>query len=54
MDQGYPSLMVTDTAPYRYPYYHSAQDTIDKIDFDKLAQVVVGLEAVVQDLANNP
>ncbi|MFS8979758.1 M28 family peptidase [Cupriavidus necator] len=54
MDQGYPSLMVTDTAPYRYPYYHSEQDTIDKIDFDKLAQVVVGLEAVVRDLANNP
>ncbi|MGY2492810.1 M28 family peptidase [Cupriavidus sp. CP313] len=54
MDQGYPSLMVTDTAPYRYPYYHSAQDTVDKVDFDKLARVVVGLDAVVRDLANNP
>ncbi|MGY2492933.1 M28 family peptidase [Cupriavidus sp. CP313] len=54
MDQGYPCLMVTDTALYRYPYYHGAQDTIDKIDFDKLARVVVGLEAVVRDLANNP
>jgi hypothetical protein len=23
-DEGYPALMVTDTAPYRYPYYHSS------------------------------
>jgi Zn-dependent M28 family amino/carboxypeptidase len=25
--QGYPVLMVTDTAFYRYAYYHTAQDT---------------------------
>ena len=27
---GYPGIMVTDTAPFRYPYYHSANDTPDK------------------------
>jgi len=24
---GYPAMMVTDTAPYRYPWYHMADDT---------------------------
>jgi len=52
--QGYPSLMVTDTAPYRYPHYHKATDTPDKLNYDNLARVVVGLEAVVRDLANSP
>lgn len=48
--QGFPAIMVTDTAPYRYPYYHTAGDTPDKVDYDKLARVVRGLEAVVRDL----
>lgn len=50
--QGYPAIMITDTAPFRYPYYHTAQDTPDKIDYSKLARVVDGLETVVVDLAN--
>ena len=40
---GYPAFMVTDTAPYRYPYYHTPEDTVDKIDFDRTARVVYGL-----------
>lgn len=51
-EQGYKGIMVTDTAPYRYPYYHTADDTIDKIDFDKLARVVSGLSDVISDLAD--
>ena len=43
--------MVTDTANFRYPYYHTPDDTIDKIHFDRLARVVRGLNAVVTDLA---
>jgi hypothetical protein len=49
---GYPAIMVTDTAPYRYPHYHTAQDTSDKIDYDKLARVTDGMSAVVRELAN--
>jgi Peptidase family M28 len=49
--QGYPGIMVTDTAPYRYPHYHTADDTIDKINFDHLARVVSGLADVIADLA---
>ena len=48
---GYPALMVTDTAPWRYPHYHTAEDTPDKIDFEKFADVVNGLEAVIEALA---
>ena len=51
---GYPATMVTDTAPYRYPWYHKAEDTPDKIDYARLAQVVDGLERVIVDLANSP
>lgn len=48
---GFPAMMVTDTAPYRYPYYHTPQDTPDKIDYERLARVVKGIELVVRDLA---
>lgn len=50
--EGYPAIMVTDTAPYRYAHYHQSTDTIDKIDVEKLAEVVAGLESVVRALAN--
>jgi hypothetical protein len=50
--QGYPALMVTDTAPFRYPYYHTPQDTSDKIDYDRLARVVEGLQSVISDLGD--
>lgn len=49
---GYPAIMVTDTAPYRYPWYHTAEDTPDKISTAALADVVDGLERVVSVLAS--
>jgi Zn-dependent M28 family amino/carboxypeptidase len=48
---GYPAMMVTDTAPFRYPWYHTAEDTPEKIDYARLAQVVDGLEAVIESIA---
>jgi Zn-dependent M28 family amino/carboxypeptidase len=47
---GYPGIMVTDTAPFRYPYYHSATDTPDKLDYDRFTLVVSGMEKVIEDL----
>jgi hypothetical protein len=47
---GYPGIMVTDTAPFRYPYYHSANDTPDKLDYDRFTLVVSGMEKVIEDL----
>jgi hypothetical protein len=50
-EQGFPAVMVTDTAPYRYPHYHTLGDTPDRVDFEGLARVVDGLAAVVEELA---
>jgi Zn-dependent M28 family amino/carboxypeptidase len=50
---GYPAIMVTDTALYRYPAYHSAEDTPEKVDYDRLARVVAGLARVVSTLAGH-
>ena len=50
--EGWPAFMVTDTAPYRYPHYHEATDTPDKVDCGALARVTLGIEAVVRDLAS--
>lgn len=48
---GYPGVMVTATAPYRDPNYHQSTDTPDKLDYDRLARVVNGLESVITDLS---
>ncbi len=41
--EGYPALMVTDTAVFRYPYYHEDSDTAEKLDYGALARVTGGL-----------
>jgi Zn-dependent M28 family amino/carboxypeptidase len=51
---GYAGVMVTDTAPFRYPHYHQVEDTPDKIDFERCARVVDGVEQVVRVLAGVP
>jgi hypothetical protein len=49
---GYPAaIMVTDTAPFRYPHYHEASDTPDKLEYDRFALVVSGLEKTIAELA---
>ena len=49
--QGFPAIMLTDTAPFRYPDYHRDTDTADKIDPDKLARVVFGIEEIVHGMS---
>ena len=49
--QGYPAVMVTDTALFRYVHYHTAEDTPDKIDYARMARVVTGISRVVAELA---
>jgi hypothetical protein len=43
--------MVTDTAPYRYPHYHEASDTPDRLDYGRTARVTAGIGRVIADLA---
>jgi hypothetical protein len=45
---GVPSLMITDTAPFRYRHYHTRMDTPDKVDFARLARVTTGLEQMLR------
>jgi len=42
-DQGYKAVMITDTAFYRNPHYHRRSDTMDKLDFSFMAQLVKSL-----------
>jgi Zn-dependent M28 family amino/carboxypeptidase len=48
-NEGYPALMVTDTAYYRNPHYHRPTDTFDKLDYRRMAQVVQGVHAITQN-----
>ncbi|WP_119389710.1 M28 family peptidase [Taklimakanibacter lacteus] len=47
-NEGFPALMITDTAFYRNPHYHEAEDTADKLDYQRMAKVVQAVFAVVQ------
>ncbi len=49
---GYRALMVTDTAFYRYPYYHTFQDTAEKLDYARLAKLTNALAMAISVLAN--
>ena len=51
-DAGFPAVMVTDTAFFRNPNYHAASDTPETLDYARMAQVVDGVCAAVQDLAS--
>ncbi len=52
---GYPqAVMVTDTAFMRNRHYHEPTDTPERLDYDRLARVTDGLEAVVRRLAGAP
>jgi hypothetical protein len=42
-DRGYEAVMLTDSAFFRNPYYHTAADTMDKLDFEFMAEVVESL-----------
>ncbi len=50
---GYPGIMITDTAPFRYPHYHAATDTPDKLDYDRFTLVVSGMAKVIEELTGS-
>ena len=47
---GYPGIMITDTALFRYPHYHATTDTPDKLDYDRFALVVSGVEKMIEEI----
>lgn len=51
-NQGYPAVMVTDTAFMRNFAYHGSNDTADRLDYDRMAKVVLGVYEAVFRLAS--
>lgn len=47
----YPAIMVSDTLPFRYTHYHWPTDTVDRLDYQRMARVTDGLEQVLIELA---
>ena len=45
---GYRAVMLTDTALYRYPHYHLGSDTPERLEYQRMAQVLAGCAAVIQ------
>jgi hypothetical protein len=50
-ESGYAAVMVTDTAPFRNPNYHTPKDTANTLDYTRMAEVVRGVYWVVSTLA---
>ncbi len=48
--EGYPAVMITDTAFYRNPHYHTSTDTSETLDYKRMAEVVQGLYHVLNSL----
>ena len=49
--QGYRALMVTDTAFYRYHYYHTPEDTPDKLTYPAFGRATEALSRCLADMA---
>lgn len=50
---GYPAVMITDTAFYRNPNYHSISDTIATLNFDKMMELLTGIKQAAVDLTSS-
>jgi Zn-dependent M28 family amino/carboxypeptidase len=47
---GYPAVMITDTAFYRNPNYHTERDRIETLDFGRMSSLLDGLVQMAKDL----
>jgi len=52
--QGYPAVMITDTAGFRNPHYHRHSDLPGTLDYDRMARAVTGLQHMFAELATVP
>lgn len=51
-EEGYKAAMITDTAFYRYPYYHTYEDTYEKLDYERMSGLIKGLYCLIEDLGD--
>src|SRR5262249_16399741 len=50
-EQGFQAVMITDTAPFRYPHYHQPSDTPGKVDPEKVGRGGKGIGPRGRDLS---
>ncbi|MCK4910076.1 MAG: M20/M25/M40 family metallo-hydrolase [Thermodesulfovibrionales bacterium] len=48
---GYRAIMITDTALFRNNYYHTSEDTPEKLDYERTARVLEGIRRIIETLA---
>ena len=51
-EEKYPAVMITDTAFYRNPNYHTSSDTYETLNYESMAMVTAGFKRVILSLAN--
>lgn len=51
--EGYPAVMITNTAFYRNPDYHNSSDTYEKLDYESMSEVTKGLGTVLIEFTNS-
>ncbi len=49
---GWNAVMVSNTALYRTPYYHSSQDTWEKLDYRRMALLTDGMKKIIGKIAD--
>jgi len=49
---GYQAIMITDTAFYRNPHYHYQTDTYEKLNYEYMAHITLGLENAMRELTD--
>ena len=49
-EAGIPAVQVTDTANFRYPHYHQRTDTVDQLDFQRVADIIDATAATIRSL----
>lgn len=52
-EQGFPAVMLTDTANFRNPHYHQPTDTIETLNLDFMASVADAVTAAVMTLVES-
>lgn len=48
---GWQAFMVTDTSNFRYPFVHTSEDTVDKLDFEAMSRIVSGIKLIADKIA---
>jgi Zn-dependent M28 family amino/carboxypeptidase len=51
---GYTGVMISDSAFYRNKAYHTAGDTLDRLDYNRMSQVVQGVHAAILSVDAEP